>query len=193
MEHRLSTPSAIRCVGYGAIALHDPPAAPPSRILGLLARGDVIRELKLTPDQARDLTELLAISKTDLATTKQADSDPKASESRRMQAIEGAERLALVGILLPGQAKRLEQLLLQDLGVRGLLNDKAAVRLRLTKTQREELAQHARALDAVETATPALRTSNRKEAEDAMLNVLTPGQIQLWKRMLGAPLAAPRS
>ncbi len=27
MEHRLSTPSAIRCIGYGAIALFAGPAA----------------------------------------------------------------------------------------------------------------------------------------------------------------------
>ena len=123
------------------------------------------------------------------------------NETRRKQAVSAAEKVVLLSILSERNAELLVRIQWRGRGPRALLDDELAARLKLSRKQREQLAEGISNSDKVayevqkrSIATPKMSPDAvrvdlegraiRKQAEDSLWEILTPRQIKEYKRMM---------
>ncbi len=181
--------------------------ASPAQLWGMLVRSEKVRkELQLTDEQAATLRATM-----DRAAAKLRQSRPTfetlrdlSAEERKAKFAESARRAwrqaeetrkEIEGILLPHQAERLGQIVLQVRGTAALEHKDFQDTLGLTGTQRREIA--ALRAEMNEKVRGIFRSDEkkgrgakfqalRKEIEGKMLDVLTPEQKQKWETLKGA-------
>jgi Spy/CpxP family protein refolding chaperone len=164
--------------------------------LFLLSQKSVQDELKLTEDQIKQVTD--ASKKQTEARQGLRDLDQDARQ-KKMQELNQDSEKAIATILKPDQAKRLNQISLQQQGYRALATPKVAKELGLTddqlqklrdisadvRTQMRDLFQGGGGGNREE-AQKKIADLNKATTEKAM-GVLTADQKTKWKEMTGEP------
>ncbi len=163
----------------------------------VLRREDVRKELELLDDQVAQL-EKLAESRREkmrdlLSGLRDVPQEERAAKTRELFQKSQQDLEAEIGkILLPHQLKRAKQLVVQSRlrgGVRGMLGDQVTQDLGLTEDQKEKLRTKSEQLEEV------LRKKYaelRSQAQNELLQLLTPAQQAKWKEMVGEPFEFQR-
>lgn len=158
----------------------------------VLRREDVRKELELLDDQVAQL-EKLADSRREkmrdlFSGLRDVPQEERAAKVRELFQKSQQDLEAEIGkILLPHQLKRARQLAVQSRlrgGVRGMLGEQVAQDLSLTDDQKEKLRAKSEQLEEnIRKKLAELRT----QAQDELLQLLTPEQQAKWKEMVGEP------
>jgi hypothetical protein len=139
----------------------------------LMAQSAVQKDLKLSGEQVKQVTALLDFR-----------GPPSAEE------LAAAEK-ALGGVLMPPQAERLQQIVRQSAGLRGLLDREVARTLVLTEDQKESirglLAKYQRPGPGRGRRGRGERPPGSRPVREQVLAVLSPEQRGKWQAMLGEP------
>ncbi len=171
--------------------------------LDLIRRQSVQDELKVTPeeakkiDQARSSTTLSREQMQPYLEKMAAAPDEAARDIIRDEMRDAGRKQAedqLREILGKERAARLDQLVLRDLGPRGLLRDDVAAAVSLSDEQKAKLQEVA---DGYRDAREALgrrpddeaREKLREEWDAKYLELLTPEQLTAWQKQLGPEVA----
>lgn len=188
-----------------------------SSLTGLLRVEAVQEEIELMPDQ-KEAVEKINESRPQTERPEGIDFRDRSEENRakleewmekarkEREEFEAKAREQLEEVLLPNQMERLEQIEVQLMGVRALMNDRVAKALKLTTAQkddlqktsdasREEMMSKMREIfsggggdrDAMREKMQAAQ----KEAEDKLLAVLTSDQKKDFEAMKGEPFEMP--
>lgn len=185
---------------------------PPSARVALLHAGGAHADLKLTPDQAYLIAEVIEAHAAELRPAAFARNPEGGGfvEPPPPDAVEEAVRAceaACDGVLTPPQRARLGQLTLQVAAHAGLTatfaRPEVAAKLAFTPVQRaalDDLAADFRARVALVNALPTSAgwpevkrvalDDMRAKARDRMTAVLTPAQAAAWRELTGAPSPA---
>jgi hypothetical protein len=190
-----------------------PPPADPGRqfaeALGptfVVFRDSVQRDLGLSDEQRQKIQKRLAETSQDAGRffqsleTKSADDRPKALHAYRERALETLTAF-LQGLLRDEQLHRLRQVMLQQEGVFALGNPDIGKELGLTDDQRRQFAEVVRAMQReIEPLMRQAQESGKHEeargeamkaraaAAGRIEALLTDGQRERWKELLGKPL-----
>jgi hypothetical protein len=156
---------------------------------------EVHKEMGLSEDEAARLVRLLeAVRKEVIEEKGQEEFDfnlagpPPADRDRSAQQIIDAARSALT----VSQWNRLQELLLQDAGLESLAHPEVAIKLGLSRQQRdrvrESIAEYLRGFtgDRTLAATPNELQSRRDKVQADLLDILTPDQKTQWETMQGS-------
>jgi RNA polymerase sigma factor (sigma-70 family) len=183
--------------------------------LALLTQEPVQRDLGLTRDQLKKLTEAQNKQQKDalnlMTQTPGSLKDPDALNKKWEELHQNAEK-AVDDVLTKAQRKRVEEISLQQRGGHALADPEAAEALKLTDEQREKIQtietdsakeaekQAATAMDSLARAGANILQMQEisqkmrkklddlyKQSGDRMLEVLTPEQKSKWKDLTGKP------
>jgi hypothetical protein len=174
----------------------------------LLQHADVQKELKLSSQQMQKINQVVRAVREKYQQEFEKVRTLSPEERRRKQTdlvktVSQEIMSALTNVLEPGQAKRLEQIHLQQQGLKAFADPKIEKALRFTdeqktklKTIRDDAAKEARALfraGAQSNFQEALKKVEqvRGEAIAKSLALLTKEQKQLWQELIGAPFQVP--
>ena len=162
----------------------------------LLAAKSVQEELKLTPDQVKEVEELSAKQREAFGGLRDLSQEERA---QKMQEMAKKSQEAIDKVLKPEQQKRLKQISLQAGGVMAAANNpEVAKELNLNEEQKEKLQTMRRESfagfggqkgkggqrdpDALKKAAETRKTNNEKAME-----MLTAEQKTKWKELTGEP------
>jgi Spy/CpxP family protein refolding chaperone len=163
----------------------------------LLQSEDVQKELKLTDTQIDKVKEMAEKQKNAFKDIpKDKEERLKKIEEIRKEMQEREKQIA--ELLKPEQAKRLDQIMLQQQGAAGLLSPKVVEDLKITDEQKtkitEAITDSAKELgDLLKGGKIDPAELRKKLAEqptktmEKAINVLTPDQKKQWKEMVGEP------
>lgn len=165
----------------------------------LLHEPAVVEELKLSSRQRKEyrkLTDGLDLRFFPLR------NKPRDEAVKGLAEITADARKALNTLLDPAQRKRLSEILFQKLGASMLLRDEVEAQMRYTNTQRTQVME---IIDATQLAVAALQkavsdgqprepldkkfSELKTEEQKKLLQLLTPEQQTLWKKLVGSPFA----
>lgn len=161
--------------------------------LSLLAQKSVQDELKLTDDQVKkgaELEEKLRFKREDFQNLNEEERRKKFAERTE------AAQKGLGEILKPDQLKRLNQISLQQQGVRAIAQERIASDLKLSDEQKQKVKG---VMDEYNTASRALfkggfNEENRKKAEELrkstdekLTGLLSAEQKETWNKLTGEP------
>ncbi len=155
----------------------------------LLRRPDVQKELELLPDQIKDLEKLAEEQRKSMREVfSQLRNMPREQRMAKLRGTIERIQAKVSEILLPPQAKRLKQLVLQRRlrgGLTSILRDqKLTQELGITDSEKQRLEAKARTLEE------ELRkkiAELRKEAQKKLMADLTPQQKAKLDDLIGAP------
>jgi hypothetical protein len=183
--------------------------APEVNKLALLRIEAVQKEVKLEEEQAKKVADLQASLPERGGLRGQGEPSREEREKRfaemrekRAKAVAEAEA-KLASILKPEQIKRLDEIVLQQQGIDGLVTEPVAASLKLSKEQKEKIQA---ALDARAEALRGLRPGQgggreelrekmdeaRKKAEETALAVLASEQREAYEKLKGKPFPLDR-
>jgi len=156
--------------------------------MGLLFRPEVQTELKLTDSQKRSLAKMRTDMMAGFGTnnSKQVTPDQRRAQLQKAQA-------GITKLLTKAQAKRLNQLRLQQSGAFALTDPAVAKALALTAKQKSQLAKiqttsfRPPAPVPKDSAPRRVDRAGLEAAKKKMEAVLSDGQKAKWKAMLGKP------
>lgn len=164
----------------------------------LLAREDVRKELELVDEQVRKLEDL-AEKRREGMRSMFSDLQGLSREERMERFRElfdkarADHKAEIDKILLPHQSKRLDQLSLQMRlrggTVRALADDQMAEQLGITAEQGEKIRVKS---EELEQEIRRKIAEIRKQAQEELLQLLTPKQREKWKDMVGDPFEFQR-
>jgi Spy/CpxP family protein refolding chaperone len=162
--------------------------------VALLGQKSVQKELNLTDDQMKTVTELQAKARE----ARQGLRNLSREERRaKMQELAKADEKAVADLLKPEQVKRLKQISLQLRGASAFANEEVAKALTLTDEQKEKLKaiqdETGKAIRELfqgggdRTEMRKKITELRKGANEKAMALLTDDQKTKWKEMTGTP------
>lgn len=167
---------------------------PGGDVAGLLQSEDVRTELEVTDDQMADMQAMGEDMRNEMRSMFEGmrDLSPEERQERfqsmrdEMEDIRAEAEERMNDILLPHQVARLKEIQLQQQvrrgGLQGALRGELAEKLGITEEQRDELVEKAQEL---QTEMQEKIAEMRKDAEDELMQVLTPEQRSQLKSMLG--------
>jgi eukaryotic-like serine/threonine-protein kinase len=168
--------------GDGEATFH---LVPSNTRLRLLRLASVQEDLKLSPQQVRGVLDLESKrNEPRREKTGPRDEGTHAPNDRG----EALEKEA-VGLLSPEQARRLEQLRLQQLGAWAFQESTVCDTLKLTPEQRETLASLEKENEATHRPPGAAADRRDRQPLDRVLRLLTEEQRSVWKGLVGEPFA----
>lgn len=164
----------------------------------LLLREDVQRELELLPSQVAELREAVEGMRGELRDLfAQVQDVPREQRAQRLREL-GEDLRADVDsrvdqVLLPHQSRRLQQLAnqmrMRGGATRGMLNPTVAEELGLSEADQERLRARA---EQVEARLRQQMADLRRQAQEELLQTLTPQQQAKWREMVGEPFEFQR-
>ncbi|MEW4561714.1 hypothetical protein AB1K70_04265 [Bremerella sp. JC770] len=161
-------------------------------LFGLLNNESVQKELEIVPSQLDDIRELGQEMRESMRDMFQGMRNASEDERREMfdklrSAREDMEA-DLSKVLMPAQLERLKQIQVQQQssgrGGVSFANPRIAEALGLTEAQLADLREKA---EELQTEMRAKVEELRKQADDELLQMLTPEQQKKWKEMVGDP------
>lgn len=180
------------------------PATPPPTLrknpLDILSRPNVQKDLKLTEEQVKKVTEATEKYRAEwLELQKAARQNPGQEETAKKQVklLDDSE-MAAARILDKAQTTRFKQIQRQTLGPRAFANPDIAAELRLTKEQLQQIQdiQQESQREISKLTRKGMTKQQRdevsrlgKERNERILKLLTAEQVAKWKEMTGPPLA----
>jgi Spy/CpxP family protein refolding chaperone len=169
--------------------------------LAMLNSEQVQKELKLTDDQIKKVTDLgkqmREKHQADFAKLRDLDdSERRAKMDELMKTVGEESKKSLAGVLKPEQEKRLHQLQMQREGAQAFLNPEVQSELKLTGEQKDKIKTITD--DENKEMTELFQGGGfrenrqkiqtiRKESLENVTAVLTDSQKKTWKEMTGEP------
>jgi serine/threonine protein kinase len=170
--------------GPGGPGSSGPGILPESGAILLLSQKPIREALKLTDEQAREVTQLAK-------QFRDVTNDRRRHEEMRLLVAQlSAQERALVEKLRPEQVRRLKEITLQQRGTHALASADVASALQLTADQRDKIRS---IQDEMSRVILDSRQDSRKRADrlrtasEQMLNVLSLEQKSRWAEMTGEP------
>jgi Spy/CpxP family protein refolding chaperone len=170
--------------------------------LALLQDADVRKELEIVPDQEAKLNKIReefgAKAREAFSGLRDLSDDQRREAFAKMrdkfQEMQKEVEKKVDEVLLPNQQERLRQLTVQSRARRGgagdaLASEEVAKALGITEEQKKRLAEVSQ---QVQKDVQEKMQKIRAEAEQTILNVLTPEQQAKWKEMVGKPMPPPQ-
>jgi hypothetical protein len=200
--------AAVVLVGFAALAAADEPRKPGATgvsvpgashdlALAVLSNKRLQEELKLTPVQREKLTPLagtLEAAQKTWMTDRRTDKDKATTAYRAVQA---ESKKGVEALLKAEQARRLTQIERRVAGPSALLDETNAGELKLTEEQRgrvraalrgrSQALADARRVAQLGIIDTAMQQTIDRAATAAIEGVLSDGQKQAWKELLGDP------
>lgn len=165
--------------------------------LNVLQSEDVQKELKLSDEQVskiKDLSEKQRNAFKDLP----KDRQERIKKVQEIQKENQEREKTAADLLKPEQSKRLDQILLQQQGLAGMLSPKVAEQLKLTDEQKgkmkevagesnKELLEIFKGAQGDPEGMQKKMAEHRSKTNEKLIGVLTPEQQKQWKEMTGEP------